>query len=229
MVLPALPDLYASTRESLRALACYVISPARKTRTGRIGLRPAAGGFGTPPFEDGTRIVVRGGELAFDPGQATRITTLRTCAGFVGVDLSPDPGVGRDLPPYTPDDDLAVDADASRVLGGWYAFGQQVLDDLAVRWSAGRVSEAQVWPEHFDLAVTVGLADARKVNIGFSPGDAFSAEPYLYVGPQDTTGLSGTFWNAPFGAYVPYGGITSEDAALAFVLDGLDRLGTTPS
>lgn len=224
MVLPALPDSFEATRESLRALACYVISPARKVRTGRIGLRPVAGGFGTPPFDDGTRIVVRGVELSIEGGQATPITTLRACAAFLGLELSPEPGVGHDLPPYKPDDDLAVEAVASLVLGQWYAFGQQVLEDLLARWSAGPVSEAQVWPEHFDLAVTVQLDDARKVNVGFSPGDSFSAEPYAYVGPQDTAGLSDPYWNAPFGAFVPYGGLTSEDAALAFVLDGLDRL-----
>lgn len=223
-MVPALPDSFPSTRESLRALACYVISPARKIRTGRIGLRPVAGGFGTPPFDDGTRIVVRGDELALDPGSAAPITTLRAGAGFLGIQLSPDPGVGHDLPPYDPDGALAVDADASRALGRWYAFGAQVLDELHARWSSGPVSEAQLWPEHFDLAVTVELGSARKVNVGFSPGDGFSPQPYAYVGPQDADDLSGPFWNAPFGAFVPYAGLPSEEAALAFVLDGLGRL-----
>jgi hypothetical protein len=39
------------------------------------------------------------------------------------------------------------------------------------------------------------------VNLGFSPGDTFEDEPYLYVGPwgSDRPGVS-RFWNAPFGA-----------------------------
>lgn len=218
-----LPPEFASTRESLRALACYVIAPARKARTRRIGLRPVGDGFGTPPFDDGARLVVRRDELAFDPGDAAAITTLRAGAEFAGVELSPDPGVGHDLPPYQPDEPLAVDRDASLVLGRWYAFGQRVLDDLAREWTAGTISEAQLWPEHFDLAVTVELDDGRKVNVGFSPGDTFSGDPYAYVGPYDTAALQGEYWNAPFGAFLPYAGLTSETVALAFLVEGLDR------
>lgn len=225
MALPALPAEFVSTRESLRALACYVVGPARKARIGRIGLRPVGGGFGTPPFDDGTRLVVRGDELAFDPGDAARITTLRAAAEFAGVELSPDPAVGHDLPPYQPDVPLAVDRGASLLLGRWYAFGQRVLDDLAASWTAATISEAQLWPEHFDLAVTVELDDGRKVNVGFSPGDTFSADPYAYVGPHDTGALEGDYWNAPFGAFLPYERLTSDAAALAFVVDGLTRVG----
>ncbi|MGH9265760.1 MAG: hypothetical protein ACRD1D_13815 [Acidimicrobiales bacterium] len=228
MVLPVLPPEFASTRESLRALACYVISPARKARTGRIGLRPVGEGFGTPPFEDGTRIVVRGDRLARDPGESTPITTLRAGAEFLGIDLSPDPGVGHDLPPFAPDKDLTVDRTSSLLLGGWYALGQQVLDELTGSRPAGSVSEAQLWPEHFDLAVTVELEGGAKVNVGFSPGDSFSDQPYAYVGPHDTAGLQGPYWNAPFGAYLPYSGIASAEAALDFIDDGLGRLAATP-
>lgn len=225
MVLPHLPPEFASTRESLRALACYVVSPARKARTGRIGLRPVGEGFGTPPFDDGTRIVVRGDHLARDPGGSTPITTLRAGAEFLGVELSPDPGVGHDLPPFAPDDDLAVDRTSSLLLGAWYALGQQVLDDLTETRPAGSVSDAQLWPEHFDLAVTVDVDGSAKANVGFSPGDSFSDQPYAYVGPHDTAGLDGPYWNAPFGAYLRYPDIASAQAALAFIAEGLGRLG----
>ena len=36
--------------------------------------------------------------------------------------------------------------------------------------------------------------------MGFSPGDTFSPEPYLYVGPHDAGSLSDPFWNAPLWA-----------------------------
>ncbi|HEX2118222.1 MAG TPA: hypothetical protein VHF91_03495, partial [Acidimicrobiales bacterium] len=88
--------------------------------------------------------------------------------------------------------------------------------------------EAQLWPEHFDLAVTVELEGGAKVNVGFSPGDSFSDQPYAYVGPHDTAGLQDPYWNAPFGAYLPYSGIASTEAALAFIDDGLGRLAATP-
>ena len=227
MALRALPAEFAATRESLRILACYAVAPARKARTGRIGLRPVDGGFGTPPLDDGSRIVVRGDRLAAGPDRSTKVTTLRDAAAFLGVDLSPDPGVGHDLPPYGPDVDLVVDEEASLALGAWYAFGQGVLDELRARLAPDAVSEAQLWPEHFDLAVTVTLAAGAQANVGFSPGDAFAAEPYAYVGPHRMDGLTGAYWNAPFGAIIAHDALASAAdpaaSALAFVLEGLDR------
>lgn len=228
--LPTLPTTFGSTRESLRTLACYVVSPARKARTGRIGLRPTGRGFGTPPFDDGSRIAVRGNQLERDPGEPVVITTLRAAAEFVGVELSADPGVGHDLPPYTPDVDLAVDGSASLALGAWYSFGQRVLDELGDGSVGGTISEAQLWPEHFDLAVTVALDASAEVNVGFSPGDGFEPEPYVYVGPHSTDELRAAYWNAPFGACLRYGVLTATDdparAALDFIVEGLDRLGS---
>ncbi len=225
--LPAhLPDGFAATRESLRALACYVIAPARKARTGRIGLRSTGDGFGTPPFDDGTRITVTGDRLAIEPGDHTLITTLRAAGEFLDIALTSDPGVGTDLPPYAPDDDLTVDAEASRVLGTWYAFADRVLRELAATELS--TSEAQLWPEHFDLAAQIDLENGTKVNVGFSPGDQFSADPYLYVGPHDTNHLDDPFWNAPFGAIVGYDPLRSkpspEREARNFIAKGLALL-----
>ena len=201
------PPAFVSTRAGLWALACYAISPARKARTGRIGLRPTGEGFATPPFDDGTRIAVRGDRLCVEPRDDVAITTLRAAAEFLDVDLSPDPGVGTDLPPFTPDAALAVDAAASRWLGGWYAFGAIHLDRLGPLLP-GRVSEAQLWPEHFDLAVVVDVGGGA--NIGFSPGDEAVPEPYVYVGPHDTSRLDDDFWNAPFGAVLRHGELRAE-------------------
>lgn len=225
-----LPRGFVATRESLRAVACYVISPARKARTGRIGLRPTDDGFGTPPFEDGTRILVRGDLLVVEPGSSSRLTTLVDAAAHVGVDLSPDPGVGSDLPPFDPDTPLIVDETASLALGEWYAFGQATLDLLGGRLPPGAtVGEAQLWPEHFDLAVVVTLAHGAKVNVGFSAGDAAVEEPYLYVGPHDRSGLTGGYWNAPFGAVlrrseIRLDGDAARGQALDFVSRGLSLL-----
>jgi hypothetical protein len=63
----------------------------------------------------------------------------------------------------------------------------------------------QLWPEHFDLGCNV-----EGVNFGCSPGDAGHAEPYVYVGPWDRTGLSGDYWNAPFGAELPYAALLAR-------------------
>jgi hypothetical protein len=93
-VLPSapLPPGFGASCEALRALACYAIAPARKARTGRIGLRPTGDGFGTPLFDDGTRILVRGDRLVLEPERDTAITTLNDAAEFLQIALSPDPG-----------------------------------------------------------------------------------------------------------------------------------------
>src|SRR4051794_17754545 len=116
-----LPAEFGTTRDALHALACYVVSPARKARTGRIGLRSVGDGFGTPPFDDGSRIVVNRNTLSVEHGDEVVITTLRAAASFLGVELTADPGVGADLPPFEPDVALDVDTDASLRLGHWYA------------------------------------------------------------------------------------------------------------
>ncbi len=244
-MLPALPPTFAATRESLRALACYAVSPARKARTGRIGLRSHEGGIATPPFEDGRRISVRGDQLMSSTGETAPITTVSAAAQFLGVDLSPDPGVGHDLPPFNPDAELAVDREASLVLGAWYEYADQVLGALAASLPGDvTVSEAQLWPEHFDLAVVVtvtatvaatGAAMELKADVGFSPGDVHSAEPYAYVGPYDRDGLDRRdgYWNAPFGSSLGYRALSSEAepdaAALRFIEDGLGRLRRPPA
>jgi hypothetical protein len=224
--LVTLPEDFVTTRESLRSLACYVLAPAYKARTGRIGLRPFAEGFGTRPFDDGVRLVVRGDELAFQPGPAITITTVAAAAEFAGVTPMADPGVGHDLPPFAPEAALAVGRDASLALGRWYGLGQRVFDGFDPPAGA-EMSEAQLWPEHFDYAVTVTLAGGARVNVGFSPGDGFEPTPYVYVGPHVTAGLDDPYWNAPFGAFLPYAEVAgdAEAAAAAFIREGLDLLG----
>jgi hypothetical protein len=217
------PDIAADTREALHALACYVVSPYRKARTGRIGLRPAEGGFGTPAFDDGSRILVLRDRLVRRPGGDVRITTLRDAARFLDVDLDPDPGVGRDLPEYRPDRPLPVDPDASVALGDWYALGQRAIDGLARHLAPGdTATEAQLWPEHFDLAAIVTLEGGLQANAGFSPGDGFSSGPYAYLGPFDLDRRRGGYWNAPFGAYRASPADSAE--ALEFLREGLDLL-----
>jgi hypothetical protein len=204
--LPPLPASFAATRASLRALACYVIAPARKAATGRIGLVATKGGFGTPPFgEQGTTVTVHDDRLVREPGGEARITTVRAGAAFVEVPLQADPGVGHDLPPFEPDRPLPVDATASRVLGEWYAFGTAVLAQLRDRYGdRADISSSQLWPEHFDIAATAGFDGGHGVTVGCSPGDATFAEPYVYVSPWEPEARHGPFWNAPFGAVLEY-------------------------
>jgi hypothetical protein len=227
--LSSLPATFAATRDDLHAVACFVLAPARKQATGRIALTPTPGGFGTPPFGARSRCVrVEAGDLVVDeegvPSVRRALTTVAEAAALVGIPLSADPGVGRDLPPFTPDTPLAIDPAASLALGAWYGFADEVLGELRASLEPrGPASELQLWPEHFDLAFDHQPSDGRPVNLGASPGDAVSVDPYLYVGPWERDGLADAdgYWNAPFGAVLTYSALLASptdpvEAAHAF-------------
>jgi hypothetical protein len=224
--IPTDTSTFVRTREALHSVACYAVSPARKAVTGHIDLRAADDGFATPPFPDGSRIGVRADLLVREPGDDVPITTVRAAAEVLGVALSPDPGVGRDLPPFAPDEPLDVDVDASLMIGRWYALASRVLTQLDGRYaSRATLTEQKLWPEHFDLALEVSFANGRHANVGFSPGDRSSDVPYVYVGPFDRSGLAGSYWNAPFGAWLRYESLVGdESSAMAFITEGLALL-----
>ena len=228
--LEPLPDGYTDTRDALHRLAAYVLAPARKAATGRIGLRPTPAGFGTPPFGADEQLLVQGATLVRRRGadeEAIGLTSLAAAAAFAGVSLSEDPGVGTDPPPLGDADlplPLPLSAAASHALGVWYGFSALLFQAFRAELQAGgRVcSEAQLWPEHFDLGCSI-----EGVNFGCSPGDRHIAEPYVYVGPWNTAGLAdGEFWNVAFGAALPYEALlTANDqlgAALRFLRRGAD-------
>ena len=235
--LKPLPEGYTETREALRRLAVYVLSPARKAVAGRIGLRPTPGGFGTPPFGEDESVRVQRDALIRQRGassQSAPITSLSAAAAFAGVTLSDDPGVGHDIPELgDPDAQLPVSPAAASALGEFYGFSGSVLEDFRAELNASgaECSAVQLWPEHFDLGCNI-----EGVNFGCSPGDGYSPEPYIYVGPWNSEGLEGDFWNAPFGATLDYKVLLdSEDqrgAALEFLRRGaglaLQRAGEKP-
>jgi hypothetical protein len=221
--LEPLPDGYADTREALRRLAVYVLSPARKAVTGRIGLQPTPGGFGTPPFDD-EQLRVEGDVLHRQRGAAaesTPISSLSAAAAFAGVTLSDDPGVGHDIPELgDPEAPLPVSPAAARALGAFYGFSGAVLEAFRAELIASghEASTVQLWPEHFDLGCNI-----EGVNFGCSPGDGYSAEPYVYVGPWNSDGLDGDFWNAPFGATLSYKELLDAHDPHAAALEFLRR------
>jgi len=89
---------------------------------------------------------------------------------MIAMTPPPPATLGHDLPPFTPDVSLSVDATASRWLGAWYAFGARHLDRLRITRASDAVSAAHLRPEHFDVAVVIELASGS-VNVGSSPGD----------------------------------------------------------
>lgn len=244
VVTPTFDDPYRDTRSALRSVATHVLARAQHARSGRIGLRVAPGGFGTPEYgPDHERIRVSGGVLVHEARSAAGATsralaidgaTLAELARFVGVDLSVDFSVGHDTPPLGDvDARIRVHGPAVRALADWYSVVSQALDRvLADTTAAATPTLAQLWPEHFDVALDLAFDESspseRRVNLGGSPGDEFHPEPYLYVGPwtPDRPGEP-AFWNAPFGAVIGVEVMSADDpaeAATGFFRAGLDRL-----
>jgi hypothetical protein len=213
------PAVLTATRESLHRVAEHLLAATLKRATGKIALQPGPGGLWTPQLPDGTRLGIDGAELVVSRPAAERrepLTTLAQAAAFAGVPAGFPWTKHPPATPFEPDAPLTVDPAAAAALAGWFQLGQQALKALSGELTAETPSKPTLWPEHFDLAITVGA-----VNFGFSPGDAAIATPYVYVGPHELPAV-GEFWNAPFGAYRTWDDVGDAPAALAFLRSGHD-------
>ncbi len=213
--LPALPPAYATTREALHLVAARVLGAARYAAVGRLGLVVVPGGFGTPEF-DGRRLLVVDAALS-DGHRRQPITTLLDACAFAGVDPAATTHPVLALPgdPAAP---LPVDEEAARLLARWFDLCATLLQTLAADAEpSDEPSAAQLWPEHFDLALEMGGPGLR-ANYGGSPGDAAIDEPYLYVGPHDHR--QGSFWNTEFGAALTYDEIRRGADPMEFLRAG---------
>lgn len=223
--LPGLPAGFESTRAALHRIAAHVLGRRRYNVAGRFGLRASPGGFATPAFGDDVEIIridrgilVR--EVAAEAAyKAIDRSTLAELAAFVGSDLAADFSAGKDTPAIgDPDEPIEISLEACATIADWLQIGWEILDETIKGLPPdAEPAVIQLWPEHFDAGANVRLSDGDRVNLGVSPGDAYSNEPYLYVGPwtEDRPG-DPSFWNAPFGAVLRRG-----DA-----LAGLDPVGT---
>jgi hypothetical protein len=202
------------------------------------GLRASPGGFATPAYGSGPEIlrvsvvvVVReiAANAAYLPISGS---SIRTVARFAGADLDIGFSSGPDAPGLGDiDAPLEVGSEAAGVLAEWYRLGWEILDGVLTGLPVdAEPAVVQLWPEHFDVGTNVGLPSRARVNLGVSPGDSFSGEPYLYVGPQgaDRPG-DPAFWNAPFGAVLPWGDLVDRpdrvETGVAFLRTGLRHAG----
>ncbi|MEV7776238.1 hypothetical protein [Kitasatospora sp. NPDC086791] len=192
------------TRRALHAVAELVLAGPQYRACGTIRLRACAGGFATTGEP---RLRVVGAEL-IGPGQALSLerTTCTALGAALGITTGAPAGLYRDGSGSGDDHPIEADPSAARRLAHCFALGDAALRGLFVG------ADPVIWPEHFDIGVTVG-----DVNYGVSPGDAFQPEPYAYVGPHAPR--QGGFWNAPFGAArtIP------EPGGVADVMAFLDR------
>jgi len=227
-------DVLVRTRLALHGVAELVLAGPQYRRSEDIRLRVTPGGFGTVAEPDllvgGAFLVVRAAGLgrAGGVGGAGRAGGAgvggaagaagerlpidgRTCAELAaaaGVSASALRDVYHGGSNIGVDDILHVDADAAALLADGFGRGDAALRDLAPD------VEPVLWPEHFDVAITVD-----EVNYGVSPGDANLPEPYAYVGPWQP--LTGEFWNFPFGAARP---ISQLADVAAFFREGRARV-----
>jgi hypothetical protein len=207
------PERLIATRLALQRLAEHVISPARAHAGGKIGLRFTRGGFGTPFFADDVQLRVVRDELVVQTGErerSARITTLAEMARHVGAELLPGE-VAESVP-------LDVDPAASAFIGDWFGFAASVLEELRAGVSDDlEPSRVQLWPEHFDLALELGVEslDAR-AGYGASPGDELHPEPYLYVTPWSEVSRGGLWQAQAFrGAELPYAALVRASGSAA--------------
>ena len=215
----------SSTRSELHRVAAHVLGRRRFDVSGHFGLRASPGGIGTPAFGPEPAVLrIAGTTLVRELGTESSSvdlagSTMADLAQFAGVDLESEYSAGTNTPSVgSTHEPLCLDRGVLAELFAWFDLGWRVLDACAARLGARWTSSTiQLWPEHFDVGTTVARPDGPSINLGFSPGDALSPDPYVYVGPwgPERPG-DAAFWNAPFGAYVTRQQAPDASSALDF-------------
>jgi hypothetical protein len=228
-------EVDAATRSVLHRVAAHVLARRRFEVSGKFGLRASPGGFVTPAFGDGPETVrVAGGFVLRETGGTSSClaiaeSTLRVLTSFVGSDIDAPFSCGADTPDIgDPDAPLSLDMLGAARVADWYALGWKALDTvISALGSPAEPATTQLWPEHFDAGTDVGVGGGERVNLGFSPGDAFESQPYAYIGPWSAERRGDpAFWNAPFGAVLRAAEVEAADDRLAACVEFL-RTGIT--
>jgi hypothetical protein len=206
------------TREALRAVAELLLAGPQYRATGELRLSVRAGGFGTAvPWDDVQLVAVDGTELVVFRTEENRRVPLAGTLGNLAAAAGLSPyGLGAvygGSTAATPDSPVTVDPAAAGQLCAAWGAGDAALRAFGLAVVGAEAPEPILWPEHFDVAVTV---DA--VNYGVSPGDAGIPEPYAYVGPHTPRG--GEFWNQPYGAARTVRELGGEPGILDFFRTG---------
>lgn len=201
-----------ATRRSLHVVAELLVAGPQYAESGDIRLRVVPGGFGTVTAPD---LRVEATDLVTADGRHPITGSVGELAAAAGLQPRPLDDVYSDVTGADPGEELAVDADAANEILFGFERGDAALRALAPD------EEPVLWPEHFDIGVSVG-----EVNFGVSPGDGHLAEPYAYVGPWAPR--RGEFWNTPFGAARPLRELADADAVERFFREGARLAATDP-
>jgi hypothetical protein len=211
------PITYTETRQALHAVAEHVLAAALHHATGRIGLRATPRGFGTPPFPFAgaeRQLRIEGTDIIVSHGASERrapLRTLRQAATIAGIEPGAPESVYKPTTCLDSDVPLAIDPSAAAAIHDWFQLSAEALEQIRRAHEPLRPTTAQLWPEHFDLAITMG-----DVNYGSSPGDTRHDTRYAYVGPWHLDGLDNEFWNEAFGASRDHTDLESAGGRVTF-------------
>ena len=234
--LSALSDQHTSTVSALGQLAFFVIAPTRFAAQEKLGLRYTHGGFGTPFYGDDRQIRIEGHHLIVQNGpmsQGQEITTIRDAVRQVGIEYHEKWGPPFHDPPAPtdPDEPLMIDPGSARTCSEMLGFGFSVLEQIRTEARVDeKPSRVQLWPEHFDAAVEIGVEGVgRRAGFGASPGYPAHPEPFVYVSPWAKDWLDDPYWNADFGGSIlRYDELLAaenqRETALAFLRRGLELI-----
>jgi len=200
-------DALTTTRRSLHGVAELLLAGPQHAAGNGIRLRQSPGGFATTAAPD---VRVDGVDLVALGARAPLGGTYADLAHAVGLQPRRLDDVYAGGPRIGPDEAIEVDPEAAAEVAEAYALGAAALVDLA------RDHVPVLWPEHFDLGVTLGA-----VNYGVSPGDETIPVPYAYVGPH--VPRTGEFWNHSFGAARSLTDLGDLGAVVAFFREGQRR------
>jgi hypothetical protein len=195
----------ATTRRFLHGTAELLLAGPQYRTSSRIELRVVAGGFATVAAP---ALRIEGGELVTESGRiALHGKAYTAIAALAGVEAGEPADVYAGGPGVRPDEVVTFDDGALAVCLRAFDMGESGLRAFAPD------VERVLWPEHFDVAITVD-----RVNYGVSPGDGHIGEPYAYVGPHESR--RGSFWNMTFGAARPLTELGDAEAVTRFFQAG---------
>ncbi len=205
-------DDLTATRHALHAVAELLLAGPQHATSRTIRLRVTPAGFGTCLEPD---LRVEGLELVTTETRVPLDGTCESVARAAGIEARDLREVYADGPAMTREEPLQLAVDAAAVIADVFARGDAALRELAPE------EEPVLWPEHFDLGITVD-----EVNYGVSPGDQHLAAPYAYVGPW--TARRGAFWNTDFGAARPMAELPDVPSLVGFFREGAERATSDP-
>ncbi len=193
------------TRRALHAVAELVIAGPQYAASGDIRLRASGAGFAGWVSDVG----VAGTDLVTPGGPVPLRGTVADVARRAGIAARSLRDVYSGGPQFSVDESAEVDPASAQVLLS------AIVDGNAALLAFASAEEPVLWPEHFDIAITVD-----EVNFGVSPGDAGIEEPYAYVGPWQVP--DGPFWNQPFGAAHRLTDLPTPESVREFFVAGRD-------